>query len=147
MTTKITCLTLFDITKTNISNRRQRLSEIEMHEFSKQRNQQSNFETILQIIGLRSQPENITDPVKKTVKFDKSIWGTEYTSKNAVALWSFIFTIQHPIIYADDNHELGNLYTDCDKVPMIINLDEQLKLPSKLSIDKDFKNIHFITEK
>lgn len=64
---EIKCSTIFDITKTNISNRRQHLSEISDVNLTKMRSQQSNFETILQIVSLRSQPENISNPVKKII--------------------------------------------------------------------------------
>lgn len=140
---KIRCLTLFDITKTNVSNRRQLLSEPEDANLLKQRNQQSNFETILQIIGLRSQPEDITDPVKH-LRSDKKIWGSKYKSNSAV--WSFTFTIQSPVIYATENDPLGNLYLDSDGVPMITKLEETATLDSKLSNSPYEKNIHFQIE-
>lgn len=141
---KIRCLTLFDITKTNVSNRRHLLSETVDPNLIKQRNQQSNFETLLQIIGLRSQPEDITDPVITKTKLDKKIWGSKYKSNSAV--WSFSFTIQHPVVYSNEHDSLGNLYMDCDGVPMIINLEETAELNSKLSSSIYEKNIHFQIE-
>lgn len=142
---KIRCTTLFDITKTNVSNRRQMLVEPDQNNF-KQRSQQSNFETLLQIIGLRCQPEDITDPVKKSMKLDYSMWGTDYKSKSQIWCWTFTFNVPQLIVFASPTDPLGNLYSDCNGVPMIIDLDEWKTSESRLSISKENKNIHFNIE-
>jgi len=143
---RIKCQTLFDITRTNVSNRRQLLGEPDQQNLVKQRNQQSNFETILQIIGLRCQPENITDPIKRAIKMDSNIWGTNYKSKVSINCWIFTFEVQQPIIYQNELGPLGNLYVDCEGVPMIMNLDEWNQIESVISSSKQTKNIHFEIE-
>jgi hypothetical protein len=122
------------------------LIEPDQQNLVKQRNQQSNFETILQIIGLRCQPENITDPVQRAVRLDSDIWGTNYKSKSPVKCWSFVFEVQQPVIYHNETGPLGNLYQDCEGVPMIINLDEWNQIESVISSNKQTKNIHFEIE-
>lgn len=135
---------MFDITKTNVSSRRHAFSESSDPETIRQRNQQRNFETLLQIIGLRAQPEEITDPVLVN-KQDKKIWGTQYKKDSKV--WSFSFNIQFPEVFNNETGPLGNLYLDCDGVPMITGLDETAELKSKLSSsDSNEKNIHFQIE-
>jgi hypothetical protein len=134
---RIKCATLFNITRTGVTNRR----TIKGAHSEELRSQQSNFETILQIIGLRSQPENITDPkLVESVIFD---CGTAYT--DAVRCWIFYFEIAHSSAYHNNSHELGNLFTDCNGVPMIAGLQgmcstsiAQLNSASPL-----YKNIHF----
>jgi hypothetical protein len=45
------------------------------------RNTQANFDTILQVISLRSQPESLSIPKKMLIKFDdfeKQDWDTSY---------------------------------------------------------------------
>lgn len=137
---KIRCLTLFDITRTNISNRRNLLAEPDAENLIRQRNQQSNFETLLQVIGLRAQPEDITDPQRANLKLDTKIWGNKSRSS---LVWSFSFTVNHATVYSDDTGPLGNLFADCEGVPMIVNLEESQKLEAQLRTSGSEKNIHF----
>ncbi len=128
---KIKCTTLFDITRTNVSNRRQWL-QITPEGGQKERNQQSNFETVLQVISLRCQPENITDPVKGNSGF----WGK-------TKAWQFSFTIEQPAILLQDGDPVGVLKIDCEGVPMIVGLDEKSGLMPVLHHEGPMKNIHF----
>lgn len=141
---KIRCITLFDITKTDVNSRRPSSVLDDPVIYNKRRNQQINFETILQIINMRSQPEDITTPVKimETLK-NSTIWGTTYKSKELIPCWAFMFTISHDGVFNDGNSELGSLFKDCDGVPMITHLDEWPKLEAKLSVTVEYKNIHF----
>ena len=114
------------------------------------RNQQTNFETILQIVNLRNQPENITDSeceVVKTADLLKFKFGSEYSSKiikqKTVRVWSFMFSIDHPSVFDNGLNQLGNLLSDCERVPMIVNLDETVELPSQLNITAEQQNIYF----
>lgn len=138
---EIKCSTIFDITKTNISNRRQHLSEISDVNLTKMRSQQSNFETILQIVSLRSQPENISNPVKKIISLT-SDWGSSYNSKNIV-IWTFKFTVITESVFCGEKHSLEKLYNDCEHVPMIVGLEEQYSLINQLRIDDVYRNINF----
>jgi hypothetical protein len=99
-------------------------------ELEKQRNQQSNFETILQIISMRSQPEDITDPVVETVSGSKFL-----LKKNKVSIWSFTFTVSHNSVFNDGYTELGNLFAD--------GLNEQNLLSNTLVSTEMEKNIFF----
>jgi hypothetical protein len=136
---KIKCVTLFDITKTNISNRRNLFSD-NVPGLVKQRNQQSNLETLLQVIGLRSQPEDITDP--EVITAPKEYWSSAY-NKKTVKSWEFTFTVGHKEIFRNDSDELGNLKSDCNGVPMIIGLDEGVELVPTLECYGEHRNIHF----
>ena len=134
---------MFDITKTDVSNRRQVMDEHNQLIASKQRSQQSNFETVLQIISMRSQPEDISNPVKQNIKIEQgSIWGNRYC-KSLCPCWTFTFTVQHSSVFNDGTDELGNLLTDCENVPMIVSLEEAENLNNILSINGHSKNIHF----
>jgi hypothetical protein len=114
------------------------------------RNQQTNFETILQIVNLRSQPENITDSVceiVKTADLQNSKFGGEYLKKTAkqktVNIWSFAFSVEHPSVFDNGLDQLGNLLSDCEQVPMIVNLNESVELPAQLNITDQLRNIYF----
>lgn len=137
---KIRCVTLFDITKTDLSGRRKHLSDAVPPELAKQRNQQSNWETIVQVISLRCQPENITDPVCGVNNGIK--WGKLYGVKTTKS-WEFTFTVAQSAIFVNDGDTLGNLKMDCTGVPMVVGLDEDAGLIKTLDIDPDNKNIHF----
>lgn len=129
-------MTLFDITKTEVSNRRNQLYEGGV---DKERNQQRNYETILQIVGLRCQPEDITNP---TVLRGVGTWGSSYGSK-AKKVWCFSFNVAQKAVFAADGDPLGGLKQDCGGVPMIVGLDEDGGLPPTLDVWGDYKNIHF----
>lgn len=128
---KIKCLTLFDITKTNVSNRRGDPDRF----LSRERQQQSNLETLLQIISLRSQPEDITDPV---ITFIDNPWGEK--------CWSFTFVVNYGSIFLVDGDDLGSIKSDCNGVPMITGLDEAVELHPVLCSAGLNKNIHFEIE-
>lgn len=129
---------MFDITQTNIGNRRQHVNDGTISQ--KERSQQSNLETLLQVVGLRSQPENITKP--EIVDTPRELWGMQIKKKTLKA-WSFTFTVNYKSIFTCDDDDLGHLKGDCSGVPMIIGLDESTSLIPKLDCGREYKNIHF----
>ena len=148
MTQKIRCYTLFDITKTGITNRRNhsKLGPDKDKEWERLRNTQCNFDTIVQVISLRSQPENITDPIEGIVMFDGEfdMFGFLFDNDDkAHSCWSFDFTVNYYDVYNDGINELGHLYFDCDSVPMIKTKDSWDKLPSFLDTSPELRNIYF----
>ena len=70
MNFRITCYTLFDITQTGVLNRSRPSVDQDMTDWTCKRNTQANFDTILQVISLRSQPESLSIPKKTLIKFD-----------------------------------------------------------------------------
>jgi len=63
------------------------------------RNQQRNWETLLQLIGLRCLPDDISLPHR-----DQDTW-------------SFSFRVETPAVLGDADFD--SLYRDCEGVPMI----------------------------
>lgn len=108
----------------------------------KSRNQQINFETILQIVGMRCQPENITDPLRVTTELHDNRWGIKYHSTQNAA-WEFTFTTYHRDVFSNEISKLGNLLSDSEGVPMLTKLDETQALISRLITHGDYKNIHY----
>ena len=90
------------------------------------RNQQRNWETINQIIALRTLPESISDPVR-----------VEHDGAN---LWHFKFTIENPTTIEIDGDPVGALLQDCQDVPMLTGLDEDAGVDACLIPGH---NIHF----
>jgi hypothetical protein len=113
-------------------------------EWEMKRNKQCNFDTVLQVISLRSQPENISDPVKFSVEFSKQdYFGFLYEGEENQIGWTFDFTIAHKDVFANETGELGELFIDCDNVPMIKTGNEWSKLDSLLCTSPDLRNIYF----
>ena len=141
----ITCYTLFDITQTGVLNRH-KSPENEDKEWFHKRNTQCNFDTILQAINLRSQPEITIIPKKMSINFEQfSKFGYLYEDENPVDCWSFEFTVSHGSVFNDGISELGALYNDCHSIPMILCGTEWSKLTNKLDTTEELRNIYFET--
>lgn len=109
---RIVCKTAFDCTVTGVTGHF-RVSQIPFRDragrdildqrtWMLSRNQQRNWETLLQIIGLRCLPIDITDPVHR-----------DHT-------WFFSFGVETPGVLGDRDFE--SLYRDCQGVPMIADI-------------------------
>lgn len=139
----ITCYTLFDITQTGVLNRH-RPTDQDNKEWIYKRNTQCNFDTILQSINLRSQPEIARIPKKMSIKFSEfNNFGYLYEDEEEVNCWSFDFTVSHGSVFNDGISELGALYTDCQDVPMIKCGTEWDKLSNTLDTTEELRNIYF----
>ena len=146
MSYTITCYTLFDITPTGIVNRNRPVEDEEIASWLHKRNTQCNFDTVLQAISLRSQPEIIRMPEKTQIRFDEfTDFGFlfEQQEDELYNCWSFDFQIQHASVFQDGVNDLGALYTDCDTVPMIKTDTVWDKLPAFLDTSDELKNIYF----
>lgn len=146
MSFRITCYTLFDITQTGVLNRSRPGVDQDPETWLKARNSQCNFDTLLQAISLRSQPELINSPKKIDIqfdKFDKFGFLFEQQENEVYPCWKFDFEIQHVSVFADGKDELGALYNDCDGVPMILTGAEWDKLPTFLDASVELRNVYF----
>ena len=110
---KIRCTTTFDITATGVTGHykpsripfRDRNGHLITDEgtWNTARNQQRNWETLTQLISLRTQVNDITDPV--------------YVDN----VWSFEFAVDSDTIFLYNNDTLGMLKQDCNEVPMLLS--------------------------
>jgi hypothetical protein len=113
----IKCKTLFDITATGVRSyfKESRIPFQDqaghfikdMPSWTRSRNQQRNWETINQIISLRTLPEDITAPVKDRM------------------IWQFEFSVPDLSSIGDSTDPVKLLKNDADGVPMILGLDEK----------------------
>lgn len=145
MSFRLICYTLFDTTPTVMKNtRRPELGE-DIATWTHNRNTQCNFDTILQAISLRSQPELTSQPILTPVKFDDDRFGYlfEQVEDEEYPCWTFEFDIMHPGVFDNGITELGLLYNDCDTVPMIKCGTEWEKLPAFLDTSDELRNIYF----
>lgn len=146
MRTIIKCHTLFDITSTGVTNRKPPidLSEEKRNEWVLNRNRQNNFDTLIQVISLRTQPEDITKTSVTEVDFSTDTkFGFLFENEDPQQSWSFTFSIYYSNVYNDGINELGALYADCDGVPMLKIGSEWDKLPSFLDTSPELRNVYF----
>lgn len=146
MSFKISCYTLFDITSTGVLNRSKPDPDLDYNDWLLKRNTQCNFDTILQAISLRSQPEIVKNPELIKIKFDDQYefgFLFEQQDNEEYNCWTFEFEIQHLSVFDTGISELGALYDDCDSIPMIKVGTEWEKLPEFLDTSDELKNIYF----
>jgi len=125
--------TLVDITETGVTRDR---GNQEM-----QRNQQRNWETVLQCIGLRAQPMHMVSKMDQA-DLEHYEFGEMYTGMHRV--WSFAFTVEHEHVFQKDQDGLFYLDQSFDQVPVITGLEETARfiLPIFYTAGA-IKNIYF----
>jgi hypothetical protein len=143
---KLRCFSLFDITKTNVTSKKSLLgpSPEEAREWQNRRNTQCNLDTIIQVISLRAQPENITDPMQGCLDDEnRENFGFLYNMEEQQIFWYFDFSVNYSSVFADSEDELGALYADCEDVPMIKTNLSPNNIPSSLDTTPELRNIYF----
>lgn len=132
---KVLCRTLFDITATGITGHF-KPSRIPFNDASgnpvkdeqdwnRARNQQRNWETLTQLLQLRTQIFELSTPVR----IDNS--------------WQFEFSTEIEHVFAVNTDEFAVLRGDCDGVPMLAGLNEKHFLTPLLVTDGAQQNIWF----
>jgi hypothetical protein len=126
---KIQCQTLFDITATgttgHIKPSRIPYKDLagtkitDIGSWNRSRNQQRNWETITQLISLRTQVNELTDPVA----IDSQ--------------WRFEFEVENENLFNNGADRLAVLKTDCQGVPMLTGLNESINIGTVLAADKN----------
>jgi hypothetical protein len=129
---KILISTLFDCTTTGVVGRfREERGEFNDQsgqlitspaDWEQARNQQRNYETLVQVLSLRTQLDQLTPAVKE------------------LDHWSFTASTDRSGIFGDDFHYL---LEDCENVPMITGLKEFTELPNQLRARGSDANIWF----
>lgn len=131
------CQTLFDITATGITGhfRATRLpfldqagQEISNQEtWNRSRNQQRNWETLTQIIGLRTQIFELQKPIK------------DRTGNT----WMFEFETELDGVFGPESDPTQILRSDAEGVPMLLDLDNRADLKPVLITQGPEQNIWF----
>jgi len=134
---KYACQTLFDITATGVTGHckqsrmpftdraGQHIDDVES--WNRSRNQQRNWETITQILSLRTQLFALTDPIR-----DRT--GTR---------WMFEFATETDGVYGDESDPVAVLRADAAGVPMLRQLNNDPDVDPFLITDGDRQNIWF----
>ena len=129
------CKTFFDITATGVTGHyRPARGEFydnsgkfidSLESWTHARNQQRNWETIMQLVSLRTQIEDHTHPVKL---------GT---------MWEFEFEVEAAGIYDDGTDIVGVLKEDSRGVPMLVNLENSESIAETIITEGENQNIWF----
>jgi len=88
---------------------------------AKDRNQQRNWETVIQCMGLRTQPQNIQLPISIHMNLDRYEFGDFYEGIQRVWMWQW--TVESSGVY-DTDKPLGGLMQDFEQVPVVTGLEE-----------------------
>ena len=130
---KIQCQTLFDITATgttgHVKPSRMPYKDLagtkitDVESWNRSRNQQRNWETVTQLISLRTQVDNLQNPVKIEDR------------------WQFEFEIENENLFTNGVDSLAVLKADCAGVPMLTGLNESSSTGTVL---KTNTNIWFV---
>lgn len=107
------------------------------------RNQQRNWETVLQCIGLRTQPLHVQPPVIATFE-DIGIaeFGDFYQGTQRI--WTFAWAVEQAGIYDIDGNVLEGLLQDFEQVPVITGLEETARFMLPIFYPYGtIKNIYF----
>ena len=128
MSPLITCMTLIDITETGV-----------IKGAGQGRDQQRNWETVLQLLGLKTQPLIIKSPVcfiNENLEYFE--FGEFYHGSHSV--WAFQFRGER-----DDFYAVDQLEEDFEQTPIVLGLEETARfmLPIFHSYGT-LKNIYFI---
>jgi hypothetical protein len=116
---RFTVHTLIDITETKMF-KHQNGSDMA-------KNQQQNFITLLQTIGLRVNPSFTRSPVCEEQDLKAWHFGSEYKGNHNV--WTFDFEIEYDGAFADQfDNQTGLLVQDLHFVPVISQLTETVTL-------------------
>jgi len=107
------------------------------------RNQQRNWETAQQIIGLRTQATIVAVPASpKMIYIDTHEFGSYYKGQHKC--WKFIFEVEQHCIFGTSDDPVKLLRNDFESVPIIKNLDETVDLPDPVFYTEGIlKNTYF----
>ena len=128
-----TAFSLVDISKTNL-NRPDNTIRF---------NQQQNLNTLIQSIGLRSQP--MQPEISMLMTQDVAEYGFGKRYKGLHTVWRLDFSSEHSKVFAKGNDSFYYLNNDCDGVAIYTKLEETAEIKSKVfeTLDKANINLYF----
>ena len=109
------------------------------------RNQQRNWETVLQCIGIKAQPQHIDGPyVVDNIEVDATSLFPEIYHGNQ-RCWVFSFGVEYEDVFLKHNDPVGGLDEAFSQVPIICGLQETARFMLPIFYPYgSIKNIYFI---
>lgn len=106
------------------------------------RNQQRNWETVIQCMGLRVQPQMIQDPIVIETNLKSFKFGDFYEGHHKI--WQWMWAIEREGSYDMSNKKMGGLLADFEQVPIIVGLEETARFMLPIFYPHGtIKNIYF----
>lgn len=128
-----TLTTLVDITRTGM---------IHGDADDVERNQQRNWESVTQTIGLRAQPMEIQGPIMQETDVEDLDFGEMYQGSQRV--WTMSFAVEHIDVWTENNDPVAGLRGDFNQVPVITGLTETARFVLPIFYSSGaIKNIYF----
>ena len=94
--------------------------------WNKSRNKQRNWETVVQVLGLRSFPNIVSTPITIFDDLSNYEFGSDYIGKENI--WVFRFTTEQSGLFTGTNGPTEMLELDLHQVPITTNLDETVNI-------------------
>tara|TARA_R110000823_G_scaffold75450_3_gene172614 strand:+ start:5281 stop:5790 length:510 start_codon:yes stop_codon:yes gene_type:complete len=111
--------------------------------WTRSRSQQTNWETIIQVISIRTQPMSIRTPkLHPNVDLDAHQFGSLFTGLHNV--WIFSFGVEHRSIFANKAGYFGSLFDDMHNIPVVTDLLEtiEINIPVFNTLDESLRNLY-----
>lgn len=107
------------------------------------RNQQRNWETVIQCMSLRTQPQYIQEPIVATFEnINIAEFGEFYQGTQKIWTWSW--AVESSEVYDLNSEHLLGLQQDFEQVPIITGLEETAKFMLPIFYPYGtIKNIYF----
>ena len=133
-----TCMTLVDLTKTDAVRHYDRGMPESQVDYELKRNQHRNWQTIIQVISLRTQIMYLSEPVMTPDQFLKE-FGTKF---NKGAYWTFQFGVEGEDVFDSPTQPGKVLVDDLHNVPIVVNLTEDVSIRPAIidTLNADTKN-------
>lgn len=107
-----------------------------------ERNQQRNWETVLQCMNLRTQPLHIQKPVLYKAPLEAFNFGDMYEGNHSVWIWHW--AVEATGVYDLPNKPLGGLHQDFEQVPIITYLQDTARFMLPIFYPYgSIKNVYF----
>ena len=128
----ILCATLIDITDTGV-----------IRGESTERDQQRNWQTVLQVLSLKTQPEIVHPPgLIEADDVNRFFFGDDFHDKHNV--WVFAFRSAN----VGGGYSVEELTDDFEQVPVILGLKETARMLLPLFFTRGtMKNIYFVEQR
>ena len=107
-----------------------------------ERNQQRNWETVIQCMGLRTQPLHLRLPESGLVAMKNYEFGDFYQGEHMV--WTWAWAVEKAEVYDLPDNPLGGLQQDFEQVPIITYLTDTARFMLPIFYPYGtIKNIYF----
>lgn len=129
-----TVYTLVDVTATGVTRL---TSDNEI-----QRNQQRNWETLLQVISMKAQPVHVEGPVCTELDVGYLEFGEMFEGRHKV--WVTCIGVEHVDLFLKDEDPVAGLKEDFEQVPVVSGLSETARFMLPIFYTHGaIKNIYF----